>query len=429
MSTASKASIGKQSTQNKAPDSSSQVKHVLAILSRHHDVVSRALGGSVHPGDSGTDTAIESLTAINVLMPYDDSAYHLNPNLRNFLLDHLNQFSAFESLSRISGTLAKIRSQWNEIGYLQNQGEEKDAERVELAIDFSMTELIHMNERNLMILNAQISTDYGNVESLKAKLRQNLFYGDQVKDMAKEMLGVKDLLKLISEQSRGEIQGRVRAMVLSRMSYRSSTWDTSLNDIAAIISKKRFAAKLLDPNILNLAKTALWMTRNPTLNGFDYDPPDDMDPLLVPLEKIQIRPQIDVLDHSPSVEAEIRSIASKLPALEDPFESKTTEAQDHLVFATKMPVIEAKLEPIDQIVMELIRAIREPDAEPISLVQWQASKRIEHDIDCESWLLYAATQISMQKIAISYKSESRRSGVQNDVFSDVIALPKTRKML
>lgn len=402
------------------------VKRLLQNMARHASVISRALHGPIVPGDDATNQAIEALVPVHVLLPYDDEAYHLNPNLRGFFLDHLNQFSAFETLTRISGTIAKIAVQWAELDHLQDAGEDPDAERLELAIDFAVTELIYSNERNLMLLNSQISTDYGNVDSLTAKLRQNTFYGRQAADLLKELIQVAVLLEKVRLSTKGPILTRVQLMISSRIGSRLGPWTTRLNDVMATISKRLFKNKVLDERLTNLAKVSLWLTKNPTRTGIDVHFDETMKPELLRPDPIKVRPHVDLNDTGTAMQTAVASIVGRLPTRTRPFEPPTVAPTVRLVTRRSMEVVQTTIAPVDEMVMDLVSALMARDAQPISIKHWQPEKREAQGLDEESWIFYASTQLSAQKVDIVHSMLPRMPGRYNALFDDVIAMPKLK---
>ena len=59
---------------------------------------------------------------------------------------------------------------------LKADGEVAEAERMQWSLDDTISEVVYVMDRNLNVLNSQLSTDYGNVESRRIKSRQNQFY-------------------------------------------------------------------------------------------------------------------------------------------------------------------------------------------------------------------------------------------------------------
>ena len=63
-----------------------QVQRLLAGLAKHADLVAEAFEGSVSGDDKQRNSGIEALFNLNVLKPYDEDSYRLNPRLRESVL-------------------------------------------------------------------------------------------------------------------------------------------------------------------------------------------------------------------------------------------------------------------------------------------------------------------------------------------------------
>src|SRR4051812_42549565 len=102
-----------------------QVQKVLLALAKHADLVAEAFEGSVSGGDKQRNTSIEALSNLNVLKPYDEDSYRLNPRLREFIADYFSSYQAFQALRRVSGTMQQASEQWRELRRLKLEGESK----------------------------------------------------------------------------------------------------------------------------------------------------------------------------------------------------------------------------------------------------------------------------------------------------------------
>ncbi len=168
-------------------ESRNQVRQILAVMNRHGDVISDAVDGTVELRDAAYNTGIDALVGINALMPFEEGQYQLNPRIRSFLSEQLAQYSAFQALTRISDQIHGARTKWRELVHIKESGDLRDMAALEESLGYTVNEIVHFTVQNLLLLNTQISTDYGNVETLKAKLRQNAFYGNGVKNLAAEL--------------------------------------------------------------------------------------------------------------------------------------------------------------------------------------------------------------------------------------------------
>ncbi len=163
---------------NSRQDSKNQIRKILEVLSRHGEVISDALDGVVDLAGRGYNAGVDALVEINALMPLDEGQYQLNPRIRTFLNEQLAQFSAFQTLTRISEQIYGAKAKWKEIVLMKETGDVRDMPALEESLGYTIAEIVHFTSANLLLLNTQIATDYGNVTSLRRKLAQNKFYGE-----------------------------------------------------------------------------------------------------------------------------------------------------------------------------------------------------------------------------------------------------------
>lgn len=400
-------------------DSKNQVRQILAIMNRHGDVISDAVDGTVELRDVSYNAGIDALVGINALMPFEEGQYQLNPRIRSFLSEQLAQYSAFQALTRISDQIHGARTKWRELVNIKESGDLRDMGALEESLGYTINEIVHFTVQNLLLLNTQISTDYGNVETLKAKLRQNTFYGNGVKNLAAELEQLEAFTIEIDREALSKGLHAVRHMVNTRIRSRLGMWMSRLNDVQATITKRLFIAKKLDSQLLYLSKAVLWLTRNPTRNGFEVYVDEKVDEALFQPVAIKIRPQADVSGTGDSVQEIFIKAIQRLKPMPDPWAKKEL-ATPQYVLSTDETEIVAEMTIEDTLVDELVDALYRIDEPYLSVAQWQLEKRKKHSIDMESWLLYAAGQLDMMGMRVEFCMIERNRDVFNDVFEDVL---------
>jgi hypothetical protein len=190
-------------------ESSGQIQKVLNTLASHGDLIAEAMLGPVYAGGK-RDKAIDSLASVHALAPYEEGAYQLNPRLREFISDHLVSYNAFQTLTRLSEKIHQAYVQWTNLRHLHQEGLIADTENLEWALDATVTSISYEMDRNLTLLNSHISTEYGNVESLLAKIRQNAFYADEVRHCLNEIRKLDERMAEIDQEALGAGLLRVR---------------------------------------------------------------------------------------------------------------------------------------------------------------------------------------------------------------------------
>jgi hypothetical protein len=106
-------------------------------------LVAEAFEGSVSGGDKQRNAGIDALSGLNVLKPFDEDSYRLNPRLREFIADFFTSYQAFQALRRVSGTMQQAREQWRELRRLKMDGESRrDILQMQAALDDSVVEIV-----------------------------------------------------------------------------------------------------------------------------------------------------------------------------------------------------------------------------------------------------------------------------------------------
>lgn len=404
-------------------DTRTQVERLLGTLNRHSDVLSDALTGAVEPTEKAYAAGIDALVGINALIPVEEGVFHMNPRVRAYLSEQLAQYSAFQTLTRLSEQIHGARAKWNEILAIKASDDHRDLQTMEDSLTLTVTEINHYMVQNLLLLSTQISTDFGNVKSLRAKLKQNKFYALGVRNLYDEIRQLEAFCNDIDRESLGKGLHYIRQIVSSRIRVRLPEWMTKLNDIQASISKRLFQSKVLDVEVLLLSQSVLWLTRNPTLNGMDVVVDEQAPPALLPPTPIKVRPQVDVFDRLDSTLKILTTSVSRMPKAADPW-AVVEKATVERVKRTSNVVQEVFMEVEDELVSDLVSALEVEGATPISGMEWQREKRVANGIEDESWLLFLASQLALQHVDFTFTMTKRDRGALNDLYEDVVAQPR-----
>jgi hypothetical protein len=291
-----------------------QVQRLLAGLAKHADLVAEAFEGSVSGGDKQRNSGIEALFNLNVLKPYDEDSYRLNPRLREFMADYFSSYQAFQALRRVSGTMQQAQEQWRELRRLKTAGATKDAGRLHAALDESIVEIAYSIEHNLTLLHSLISTQYGNVDDLNSKLRQNRYYAQQVKLFLQDVQAIDVFVDRVADEAIAAGLPEVRLLVTRRLAAKRLQWTSQIKDAQAVISKRLFEAKLMEVRLKRLSRFALWLARNKTSDGWELAVDEKTDGALVRPERVELRPQPDVFDMEPAAWDGLLAAVAKMPA-------------------------------------------------------------------------------------------------------------------
>lgn len=368
-----------------------QVQKLLSVLQRHADLVSEAFEGSVSGGDRQRDKGIEDLFQVGALKPYDEDSYRLNPRLREFFSDFFASYHAFEALRRVFGSMHQAQEQWTELRRLKKHGSIKDQDRLYTALDESIGEIAYSIEHNLQMLHALLSTQYGNVEDLSSKLRQNRYYAKQVAQFLRDVEGVGAFAQHTADQATGDGMHDVRRLVTRRLGARRLAWTAQIKDAQALISKRLFEAKLMETQLKRLSRFALWLTRHRTADGWEL-PLDTLPPAaLVRPEGLAIKPQVDVSDADAMNRDTLLAAVARMPIRKTAAKSATEEAPQLLISDEEVALTEVE-DPVILSLQDLASQAQQGDTS-ISLLGWKSSHPALENISDAAWLMFACIQL------------------------------------
>lgn len=399
-----------------------QVQKILETLHRHSDVISMSLVGRISDinTDENTGKGIAALTGVGALMPMGDGAYHLNPRIRRFLNERLSQFSALQALTRISEQLQSGRAQWRELIAMQTTGEFAAKAEMEDALIYTVGEIVYFMRQNLRLLTHQTATDFGNVESMKRKLRQNRFYGDNVKTLVAELDQLDAFLSVVETESLQFNLHEMRNLLVSQIKSQMGHWRHQLNEIQSLISQRLFVRRQIEADLRLLFDAGLWLETNPTINGLEVELGQSAPPVLLSPMPIKVRSHYDIRAKATDQESILCSVASKLPVTKSPVQAKEPRVKQ-VVLSVEQEVAEVDLNPEDLLIQELIDKLKTSTG-AFEILQWQIEKRLVAGIGDEAWLLYASSQLAIAGIHTELQI-IRGHDTFNAVFDDVMVFP------
>jgi hypothetical protein len=400
-------------------ESGDQVQKLLSALSKHSDLVAEAFEGSVHGGDRQRNAAVEALFGLGVLKPYEEDSYRLNPRLREFLADHFSSYHAFQALRRVFGTMQQAQEQWRELRQLKAAGANRDALRLYAALDDSIVEIAYSIEHNLSMLHSLLSTQYGNVDDLSSKLRQNRYYARQVVQFLRDVEGVDAFAERVAEESIASGMPEVRQLVTRRLGARCLNWTSQIKDAQSVISKRLFEAKLMETRLKRLSRFSLWLTRHRTADGWALPVDESATTSLFRPERIDLRLQPDVTDTDPVVWDNLLIAVSRLPEKPGP-RAQPPEEAPQMLMEDEEEIAEPD-DPIERALRELASSIR-ASKEPISLLGWKGDRQELAGLDNEAWLVFCSMQLKSGGMQLEFLSDAEFDPFPiNESFYDVLA--------
>lgn len=349
-----------------------QVRKVLDALSKHAELIAEGFEGAVLGGDKQRDAGIEALYRMGVLKPYEEGEYRLNPLLRDFLAENLSNYHALQALRNVIGPIQEAGARWQEMLQLRRSGSMRDFARMAKAFDFATVDIAHAIEHNLERLHNLLSTQYGNVEDLRAKVRQNRYYAGQVRSFLQHVQRIDTLVETVSADAVAYSLLEYRHMVIKRLASRQLQWTSQIKDAQTQISSRLFEAKLMELRLSRLARFSMWLSQHKTEDGWEVPVDESTDLAMLRPDTIEVRPQPDVQDVDQSIQDTLVGIVTKMPLakrLEPPREPPPP--QMIIEDEKSEPVVE--LNPLKVMFRELIESI-ELAQQPLSLREWKRGR-------------------------------------------------------
>lgn len=399
---------------------SDQVQRLLETLARHADIIAEGFSGSIVADDKVRNRAIDELAALNAIRAYDEDSYRLNPRLREFIADHLLSFQAFERLTRISGAMRQARDQWSELKALKSDGAVADAQRLEWALDDTIFGIGEAVARNLAMLHSLVSSQYGNVDNLNSKIRQNRYYAKEVIELIKEVLTIGGLVDDIAPDATSRGMPHIRQLLRRQLGSRVGGWVNQIKDAQAVISKRLFDTRRLEERLRRLSTYSLWLNQNKGLNGWDVDIGEHAAPEIFRPEPMPVRPQVDARDDDAGELSKVVEAARRMPPPKSP-SAKEPSCEPQVVVADTMEETDVALEPYEEAIEELFDEVMRCER-PISLLRWKEGRASLESISEEAWLLYAVAQLQANEFDVDFERSAVLEGFPiNTVFHDVLA--------
>lgn len=397
-----------------------QVQRLLASLAKHGNLIAEAFDGPVLVGDKQRNQSIETLFTLGVLKPYDEGAYRLNPRLREFFADHFASYHAMQALRQVTGILAQTKAQAAELLRLHRAGAARDADRLFAAMDDSIVDIAYSIEHNLAMLHSLLSTQYGNVDDLGSKLRQNRYYARQVERFLREVQNIDAFVEATVEEAIAAGLPHVRQLVTRRLGARCLNWTSQIKDAQAVISKRLFEARLLEEKVKRIARFSLWLTRHKTSDGWDVVVDEHSSMALFRTDRVETRPQPDVADTDPVTFVGLLAAAQKLPPVAKPSPPPINPGPQLLVEDDDLVELEVP-DPVQRAINALIKDVSSSDT-AISLATWKRTREELDHVSDEVWLIFASTQLTSGAFHLTFVgNETFDPFPINETFYDVRA--------
>ncbi|MCY1286268.1 hypothetical protein D9M68_223510 [compost metagenome] len=400
-------------------ESNDQIAKLLRALHQNDDLVAEAFEAAVELGDRQRNNRIDNLANLKALKPQEEGVYRLNPRLREFIADYLVSYRAYQTLTRLSGSIHQARTIWREMRMREDGGDADDRNSLlEQFID-TVIDISYSIERNLSLLHALVSTQYGDVTSFQAKLRQNKYYINEISESLNEMAQVSNLFTEIESEALNAGMMEVRSVVRKRLTSRLLMWTSQIKDVQATINRSLFRARVLEQRVRKLSRVSHWLRQNKNSSGFEISL-DGAPPELFRSEPIAVKAHIDVRDTSEAGRAALLHALRRLPPRPVPLPVEERPAPLAIIEEDVTPE-PPSLEPHDVMLEALVGELRSTLG-AISLRRWTEQQLEAVGLPVEDWLLYASIQLEEEGVPLTFVSDAGGTDrFANEISNDVIA--------
>ena len=405
---------------NEAPN---LIQQLLKALADHSDLVTEAIKGPVSTGGK-RNKGVDTLIRMRALMPVDEDTYYLNPLLREFIGDYVVSYGAFRQLAQLDMPIRQLRLEFDNLREFRREGSVRDADRAMDRLDEAVVRIGFFMDQNLQMLSAKVTTNFGDVDSVAGKIRENKFYIEEVRRFSRQIVSLNSKVQEMEQEAVGLQLPEVRRLLNVRILSRLADWTARIGDIQRVVSKNLFALRQIEHRQRNLANVALWLSKNRMSDGFELDvAPEAAERIASPLGLITTW-NVDVADNDIAVTQGILAAAKRLPPIT--VTTKPDPIASPEVLTTAQAVVEPEVDPIDELIdayIEHIQRIDHHDSElTASLLEWRErfgeAFGLERTVTDEEWLLYACAQMAATGLEVELVARPRIPGEYNDIFTD-----------
>ena len=360
-------------------------------------------------------------------MPVDEDTYYLNPLLREFIGDYVVSYGAFRQLAQLDMPIRQLRLEFDNLREFRREGSARDADRAMERLDEAVVRIGFYMDQNLQMLGAKVTTNFGDVDSVAGKIRENKFYIEEVRRFSRQIVSLDAKVQEMEREAIGLQLPEVRRLLNVRILSRLSDWTARIGDIQRVVSKNLFALRQIEQRQRNLANVALWLSKNRMSDGIELDLTAEAAERLATPAGLVTTWSVDVADNDMAVTQGVLAAAKRLPVVT--ITPKPAPIESPEVLTTNQAVFEPEIEPIDELIDAYVEHIRHLDHHsgdhPASMVQWRErfgeAFGLEPTVTDEEWLLYACAQIASAGLQVEVVARPRALGEYNDIFTDARA--------
>jgi hypothetical protein len=386
---------------------SGPIKEAMQALNRHSDVVERALGGVVSADGEVSKASISGLRQASALRAAGQDGFRLHPRLRDYLYDHLQLFPAYQSLTEVGSRIGQLQALWAEVDAAL-----KDSDRETLAsLSESLTSVIYDIadgiDRNLQFLSTLLTTKYGNVRSLAAKVSQNRFYQHQSVGLANDLNRLERVANTIEIEAEARRMHELARLLRRVILEKSMLWQHGLSDMQTVIRRELFRTREVQQSLKHLARADVFLRQQPAWRGFEPELPERIPDFLLRASLPRLVAHAEPLDGDRLVRDELAGLVRAMPP------RKVAPAEDQAPQRYKRVVDEPSEEddnsPLALALAELQAQVL-ATAGGVALLQWQGANAACAELEEGVWLVFAVVALRGRGLHVDLLLNTPRPG-------------------
>lgn len=345
------------------------IKGALAALSRHAPIVELLAEGGTVLQDAVAKPAASALLSASALRSAGEDSWRLHPRLREYLQDHLQLVTPFQSLKEVGQAIASL-------GWLRDELDTAARERDMASFDSLLArtsstiyDIADATESNLGFLTGMVSLKYGAAQTVAAKISENRWYERQATVLAADLtrLGHRaEELVRHAEERRWDLAPLIRRAILVRM----STWQSELSEVLTRLRTDVFLLREVEKNLRNLARADAYMAQQPSWRGPETDLPAGIPDVLLRAAPARLRAHVEPNDDFSVMRQDIETLVASLP----PRRVREPKQEAQAVQVRRAPSKDQPAAILDvyAATLQQLKVALLDSHEPISLVRWHA---------------------------------------------------------
>ncbi|MDF2461846.1 MAG: hypothetical protein K0Q43_81 [Ramlibacter sp.] len=400
--------------------SAGPIKDAMSALNRHSDVVELALQGVVSVDADVSKSSIAGLRQASALRAAGHDGFRLHPRLRDYLYDHLQMFPAYQSLTEVGSRIAQLQALWSELEMTRREGDRETLASLNDSLVSAVYDIADSIERNLQFMSGLLSTKYGNVKSLAAKVSQNRFYQRQMEVLAIDVNRLEKAASKIEQEAETRRMPVMAHLLRTALLERSMLWQHALSEMTNVIRRELFQTRQMHQAMRHLARADAFLRQQPSWKGFEAELPEKIPDFLLKAALPRLVAHIEPFDPEPDVRRELEALARALPPRQTSKAEQAPPKRLKLVVDEPKEEVEPALAQAQKALADQVSASRSPDG--VSLLQWRETSDAALELEAGVWLVFAIMALRGRGLHVRLLMNGARPGeIESQTFYDALA--------